>query len=181
MLLVEYEGAKIFLMGDAFVYTEKCIITAFTKANQLNRLKKQPGEQVVLKMGHHGSDSSTSSEWVKLIQPDVIVVSAGTKSFNGTGMPKGSHLDATRKATHLETDTGISQSYVVFDDNKKRPLDPNFITRPKTTEGIWTTCYDATWDSNNLHFIESGQTWSYGVSKGKKSANHWYGYTGYDV
>ena len=180
VLLVEYKGTKIFLMGDAFVQTEQFIRRAFKKANALSRLKKQTGEHVVLKMGHHGSDTSTSEEWVKLIEPDVIVVSAGTKSFNGTGMPKETHLDATVAATTIEADTGIKQSYVVFDDNL---MTPEFAKRPATTKGIWTTCYDVTWDSSANGYFESGQTWYYGVElQGKKKIpGHWFGYTGYDT
>ncbi len=182
VLLVEYEGAKIFLMGDAFVRTEQFIHDSFNSAGQLNRLRKQKGEQVVLKMGHHGSDTSTGATWVNLIQPEILVVSSGTKSFNGTGMPKESHLESTINATKLVADTGIDQSYVVFDDNKKHPLDPNFVMRPKTTRGIWTTCYDAVWDPHNVAYFESGQSWYYGVEKGKKKTMaHWYGYTGYET
>jgi len=181
VLLVEYQGAKIFLMGDAFVRTEQFIYDSFKSAGQLNRLRKQQGEQVVLKMGHHGSDTSTSAGWINLIQPEILVVSSGTKAFNGTGMPKESHLESTINATKLIADTGISQSYVVFDDNKKHPLDPSFVKRPNTTKGIWTTCYDAIWDPNNLKYFEAGQSWYYGAEKGKKSMAHWYGYTGYET
>jgi beta-lactamase superfamily II metal-dependent hydrolase len=181
VLLVEYQQAKIFLMGDAFFQTEKFIHDAYQRAGLLSRLQKQPGETVVLKMGHHGSDTSTSRDWVNLIQPDILVVSAGTRSFNGTGMPKESHLNSTVNATKLMPDTGINQSFVVFDDNKKHPFDPSFVVRPKTTRGIWTTCYDAVWNPNTLSYFESGQTWYYGVERtGKKGTAHWYGYTGYE-
>jgi beta-lactamase superfamily II metal-dependent hydrolase len=181
VLLVEYKKAKIFLMGDATSETEKFIHDNFQKAGHLSRLKKQLGETVVLKMGHHGSDTSTSRDWVNLIQPDILVVSAGTRSFNGTGMPKESHLNSTINATKLKPDTGISQSYVVFDDKKKHPFDPSFVARPKTTRGIWTTCYDAVWDPNNKSYFESGQTWYYVVEEnGTKKPAHWYGYTGYE-
>lgn len=194
VLLVEYEGAKIFLMGDAFIETEQFIMRAFKKAGKLDRLRKQDGEHVVLKMGHHGSDTSTSQKWLKLIQPDVIVVSAGTRLFGPTGMPKATHLDATMDACPLEQDTGISQSYVVFDDNRMDDDDPDFIKRPATTKGIWTTCYDAVMELKKVKkkkkkkqqkvYLESGQTWYYGVgiptNKKKKIPYHWFGYTGYD-
>jgi beta-lactamase superfamily II metal-dependent hydrolase len=179
VLLVEFMGSKIFLMGDAYVQTERFIIEAFKKANALNRLRKQPGEHVVLKMGHHGSETSTSTEWIQLIQPDVIVVSAGTKNFNGTGMPKETHLNATVQATTLVPDTGISQTYVVYDT----ALNPQaFANRPATKTGLWTTCYNVAWDAKANGYFESGQTWYYGVDVvGKKLIpNNWYGYTGYE-
>lgn len=182
VLLVEYRGAKIFLMGDAFVQTEEFIYDAFNQANQLRRLRKQSGESVVLKMGHHGSDTSTSTGWVDLINPDVLVVSAGTKTFSGTGMPKESHLNRTiRHCPQLVQDTGINQSYVVYDDGIKKP---EFAKRPHTKKAIWTTCYDFRKDSETNYF-EAGQTWYYGVeiqNQNKKiTPNHWYGYTGYET
>lgn len=182
VLLVEYEGAKIFLMGDAFIETEQFIYNAFNRANQLGRLRKQQGETVVLKMGHHGSTTSTSTDWVDLIQPDILVVSAGTKAFGtGSGMPKESHLNTTIQHATLAPDTGISQSYVVYNDGM---TNPEFVTRPKTTRGIWTTCYEATKESPST-YLESGQTWYYGVEitrQGKKLVpGHWMGYTGYEI
>jgi hypothetical protein len=178
VLLVEYQGAKIFLMGDAFIATENFITKSFKNANALSRLKKQRDEHVILKMGHHGSTTSTSKEWVELIQPDVIVVSSGTKYSRG-GMPKATHLDETVAATKIEENTGINQSYVVFDDNLMEPV---YVKRGATTNGIWTTCYDVAGDMAN-GYLESGQTWYYGVElQGKKKIpGHWVGYTGYEV
>jgi hypothetical protein len=179
VLLVEYQGAKIFLMGDAFEQTEAFIVSAFTKANQLKRLQKQTGEHVVLKMGHHGSDTSSHADWVKLIGPEVLVVSAGTRTFGGKGMPTKAHLSATVGNTKLNT-TDIDQSYVVFDEANRGKAGLDFVTMPKTKQAIWTTCYGAVWQ--NAAWFESGQTWYYGVEKsGKKASAHWYGYTGYET
>ena len=181
VLLVEYEGAKIFLMGDATSVTEKFIIDAYRKAGKLARLQKQPGEHVVLKVGHHGSTTSSSLDWLNLIQPDVIVVSSGTKRFGkGPGIPKESHLNTIIQRCPLEQNTGISQTYVVFDDRKDKWV---FAQRPATTRGIWTTCYNA--ELQGAVYFESGQTWYYGVGskadKKKKIPHHWVGYTGYDT
>jgi beta-lactamase superfamily II metal-dependent hydrolase len=179
VLLVEFMGSKIFLMGDAFVQTEQFIMAAYKKANALNRLRKQPGEHVILKMGHHGSETSTSKEWVQLLQPDIIVVSAGTKTFNGTGMPKETHLNATINATTIVPDTGINQTYVVYDTTL---LPQVFADRPATKRGVWTTCHHVAWDAKANGYYEEGQTWYYGVDVvGKKRIpNNWYGYTGYE-
>jgi hypothetical protein len=175
---VEYQGAKIFLMGDAFCQTEKFIMNAFKKNNLTSRLQKNPNEHVVLKMGHHGSDTSTGSDWVDLIKPEIIVVSAGTKSFNGKGMPTKSHLISTVTRTNLIT-TGFNQSYVVFEDMLPVPPAPAFLTMPATQLAIWTTCYQADWEASNARWFESGQTWYYGVEKTGKKFGHWHGYTGY--
>lgn len=181
VLLVEYLGAKVFLMGDAFVRTEQCIIEGFTKAGQLARLQKQPNEHVVLKMGHHGSDTSTSAAWMNLIKPEIVVVSSGTKSFNGKGMPTKAHLQSTVQCTTLTT-TDINQSYVVFDEAFRGQSGKDFVTMPKTKNALWTTCYQADWEAANSRWFESGQSWYYGVEQtGKKKPLHWQGYTGYDV
>jgi beta-lactamase superfamily II metal-dependent hydrolase len=180
VLLVEYQGAKIFLMGDAFCQTEQFIIDAFNDQNMLHRLKKGPNDHVVLKMGHHGSDTSSGSDWVQLIEPEVIVVSSGTRIFNKKGMPTINHLNSTIGNTTL-TETGIEQSYVVFDEKKRDYRDQAFVTMPKTEKAIWTTCYQAEWQPTSANWYEFGQTWYYGVEKeGKKTFRHWYGYTGYD-
>jgi hypothetical protein len=178
VLLVEYQGAKIFLMGDAFEQTEKFIADSFKTAGKLARLRKQHGEQVVLKMGHHGSDTSSNSDWVKLIQPEVLVVSSGTKAFNGKGMPTKTHLALTVQNSQITT-TDINQSYVVFDEAQRGVPGKDFVTMPKTKQAIWTTCYQADWQA--LKWFESGQTWYYGVEKTGKKVGHWYGYTGYET
>ena len=181
VLLVEYQGAKLFLMGDAFVRTEEFIMAAFRKAKKLSRLQKQKGETVVLKLGHHGSDTSTGTEWVELIEPDIIVVSSGTKIFNGKGMPTEVLVNEVMQETKLTND-GIDQSYVVFDESKRGQTDQEFKTMPKTRQAVWTTCYNVEWKGNTIKWFESGQTWYYGVDMtGKKVVDHWYGYTGYEV
>ena len=179
VLLVEFMGSKIFLMGDAYVQTEKFIIEAFKQANALHRLQKQPGDHVILKMGHHGSETSTSKEWLQLIQPDIIVVSAGTKNFNGTGMPKETHLNATIQNCPIMPDTGINQTYVVYDTSLTPQM---FANRPATKRGVWTTCYHVAWVPSANGYYEEGQSWYYGVDVvGKKRIPHnWYGYTGYE-
>jgi len=181
VLLVEYQGAKIFLMGDAFIQTENFRIDNYKRLKMLKRLQKSSTDHVVLKMGHHGSDTSTGSDWVQLIQPEVIVVSSGTRSFNGKGMPTKTHLTSTTANTTLTT-TDINQSYVVFDEAQRGVKGKDFVTMPKTKQAIWTTCYQADWQAYNSRWFESGQTWYYGAEKtGKKAAKHWYGYTGYET
>lgn len=178
VLMVETAPGKLFLMGDAFVETEALIIATLAKAGQSALLAKGTGQDSLLKMGHHGSDTSTGVPWVKALTPDILVVSSGTKTFSRKGMPTGTHVDQTVAATTLNPDTGISQTYVVFDPAQARGA--NFITRPATTQAIWTTCYGATWVDNRWQ--EAGQTWYYGITdQGQKQPGlQWYGYTGYE-
>jgi beta-lactamase superfamily II metal-dependent hydrolase len=176
VLMVEYGPAKLFLMGDAFIATEAFIVNALAKAKESDRLAKGKAQEVVLKMGHHGSDTSTAPDWVKTITPGILVISSGTKRFSGKGMPTGAHVDETAQATTLVT-TDIKQSYVVFDQGKRGVKGQDFATRPPTTQAIWATCYQVAWE--NQRWKESGQTWYYGVT-GAKRLKVWYGYTGYE-
>jgi beta-lactamase superfamily II metal-dependent hydrolase len=185
VLLVEYQASKLYLMGDAFISTERFLISTFQSAIKLGSLKtdifaKGSGDQSLLKMGHHGSDTSTGDDWVSLTKPDILVISSGTKRFSGKGMPTGDKVDSTVKLTTLAT-TNIDQSYVVFDPANRGKAGLDFVTRAKTTTAIWCTCYQVDWEASNKRWFESGQTWYYGVAVDKaKTANVWYGYTGYE-
>ncbi len=185
VLLVEYQGSKLYLMGDAFVATENFISSTFDSAFKLGGVKtnifaKDPGDQSLLKMGHHGSDTSTGDAWVTRTKPDILVVSSGTKRFSGKGMPAGSKIDTAASLTTLTT-TNIDQSYVVFDPANRGKAGLDFTTRAKTTTAIWCTCFQVEWVTTDKRWFESGQTWYYGVTLDKKKIpSHWYGYTGYE-
>jgi beta-lactamase superfamily II metal-dependent hydrolase len=185
VLLVEYQGSRLYMMGDAFIATEKFMMSIFESAWKLGSLKtnifaKADGDQSLLKMGHHGSDTSTGEDWVKLTKPDILMISSGTKRFSGKGMPTGDKVDATMKLATLTT-TGIQQSYVVFDPANRGKLGLDFTTRPKTKTAIWCTCFNVEWKNDTKRWFESGQTWYYGVTVDKKkNANVWFGYTGYE-
>ena len=71
VLLVEYQGSRLYLMGDAFISgTENVLIsnfrTAFNLGGATNIFAKAAGDQSLLKMGHHGSDTSTGDDWYRL-------------------------------------------------------------------------------------------------------------------
>jgi beta-lactamase superfamily II metal-dependent hydrolase len=186
VLLVEYQGSKLYLMGDAFIATEKFIKSTFDSVSKLGGVKpdffsKGQGEQSLLKLGHHGSDTSTGDEWVTLTNPDIMVVSSGTKRFRGKGMPTADKIDHVTSLTTLTTTPDISQSYVVFDPANRGKAGKDFFTRPKTTTAIWCTCFQVEWMTSTARWFESGQTWYYGVEVDKKKkASVWYGYTGYE-
>jgi hypothetical protein len=85
VLMVEYCRYKVFLMGDATRETEQFI---------LDRAHRVPGllqrtYKTSLKMGHHGSITSSGRPWVSALEPDAFFISADTKPFGwgGTGMP----------------------------------------------------------------------------------------------
>lgn len=47
----------------------------------------------VLKAGHHGSESGSTEEFLKVVKPEVVVVQSGRQSFGGTFLPDGSTLE----------------------------------------------------------------------------------------
>ena len=63
-----YGQTSILLAGDATTKTEKIILGENSKA----ALKS-----VILKVGHHGSRTSTSAEFVKAVSPDYAMISNG--------------------------------------------------------------------------------------------------------
>ena len=67
--LVQWKGASVLLTGDASAEIERTVLDALPHES-LSRLS-------VLKVGHHGSRTSTSSELITRTHPRVAVISAG--------------------------------------------------------------------------------------------------------
>ena len=66
VIYIEIDGYKFMFMGDAGVETEKDIIDKY----DLNNID-------VLKIGHHGSKTSTSKLFIEEITPKISVISVG--------------------------------------------------------------------------------------------------------
>ena len=78
-------------MGDAGIEREKEI------------LKKYNLDNVdFLKVGHHGSDTSSSKEFINSIKPKYSIISVGKN--NRYGHPKKVVLDALNESTVFRTD-----------------------------------------------------------------------------
>lgn len=90
VMLVEYNGYKVFLMGDAFASTEGFIMNRATQPPDVSEvLRRSPDSATSLKMGHHGSKTSSSQQWVEMLEPAAFFLSADTKPFGNSGMPSG--------------------------------------------------------------------------------------------
>jgi competence protein ComEC len=74
---LEYGNHKIILAGDAEKSTEESLMKLERKMNLS-----------VLKVAHHGSKSSTSSEFVKHFRPRISVISAGRNNWFGHPHPQ---------------------------------------------------------------------------------------------
>ena len=131
VLLLEYQGIKIFLMGDAVEKTEDMILKRYKGTNLL---KPPSSGRVALKVGHHGSPTSSSKAWIQQIKPQVLFISSDTRNFH---IPKLSLLKRIRDNTTLHA--GEEHAYVYYDDVNSPP---GFKLEEDEAEAIYTTLYD---------------------------------------
>ena len=72
VLSMNFMKKKWLFMGDASTKVEKEIISAYDNI-----------DCDILKIGHHGSNSSTCDEFIKATTPDEAIISVGAKNFYG--------------------------------------------------------------------------------------------------
>ncbi|MGB9977332.1 DNA internalization-related competence protein ComEC/Rec2 [Thermovenabulum sp.] len=104
VLKMDYKGFKILFTGDLSVEGEKLLLQqkADLKAN-------------VLKVGHHGSKTSSSQEFVKAVSPQFAVISVGENNF---GHPSEDVLNLLKKQkiSILRTDEYGAITFKIFDN-----------------------------------------------------------------
>lgn len=88
---VEYGGFSCAFTGD---------MSAFAERNLVNGGKTFDCD--VLKVAHHGSNTSTSKEWLDALKPEYAVISVGEN--NGYGLPSNEVLDRLEGTEVLRTD-----------------------------------------------------------------------------
>jgi beta-lactamase superfamily II metal-dependent hydrolase len=98
-LLIEYAGTKVFLMGDATQLTEHMILRSGPPVR--GRPDAVPpilarAHATALKMGHHGSDTSSIQSWIQALQPNYLFISSDKRAFGrrGSGIPTTEHLES---------------------------------------------------------------------------------------
>lgn len=104
VLLVTYEETKLLLTGDA----EKEALTAMLTAY---------GTQIdadVLKVGHHGSHTSTTQELLSAVTPDLGIITCGTD--NDYGHPHTETLDLLTQNNVLTLRTDQNGDIAVYMD-----------------------------------------------------------------
>lgn len=106
-----YGNESFMFTGDATKLTENLIMDNESKATLHSN---------VLKLGHHGSKHSTSDAWLKNVNPDIAIISAGLKNryghphqevidkLNDTHIP---YLSTYQKGTIIFKTDGMSISY----------------------------------------------------------------------
>lgn len=81
-----YDEASVMLTGDSTTKTESIIMGDYPKESL---------QSDILKVGHHGSKTSSSEAFLKVIAPEMAVISAGY--HNSYGLPKQEILDRLKK------------------------------------------------------------------------------------
>ena len=102
VIYTEIDGVKMMFMGDASTETEKEIIHKY----QLPNIE-------LLKVGHHGSDTSSSLEFISIIQPNLSIISVGKN--NRYGHPKEKVLENLSNSHIYRTDLDGSIKITIKD------------------------------------------------------------------
>jgi len=103
-----YKNKSFLLMGDATKYTENLIMWN----ENLKKLKSD-----VIKLGHHGSNTSSSLLWLETVNPDIAIISAGKN--NRYGHPHKSVLDSLKFLNILYLATYEKGNIILKTDGEK--------------------------------------------------------------
>ena len=91
MIYIRLNGYKFMVMGDASITTEKEILNKYNLP-----------DIDVLKVGHHGSKTSSSKEFINEVNPKYSIISVGKN--NRYGHPNDSVLDNLYDSKIYRTD-----------------------------------------------------------------------------
>ena len=91
VIYIELSGYKFMFMGDASITTEKEILDKYNLP-----------DIDVLKVGHHGSKTSSSIEFINEIKPNYSIISVGKN--NRYGHPNKEVLENLRDSKIYRTD-----------------------------------------------------------------------------
>lgn len=91
VIYLNYNNYKFLFMGDASIKREKDILEKYNLSNI-----------DFLKVGHHGSNTSSSEEFINEINPKHSIISVGKN--NRYGHPKKSVLDTLKSSKIYRTD-----------------------------------------------------------------------------
>ncbi len=97
VLLAETEGSKVLLTGDLEARGEREILDMI-EPDDLRGVE-------ILKVGHHGSDTSTTSEWLDRLRPRIALISCGVANRYGHPSPRVLERLDDRRIAVLRTDT----------------------------------------------------------------------------
>lgn len=114
VLKLVYGDTSFMLTGDAEKLSEGEIMTQYSA-------KSLAAD--VLKVGHHGSKTSTSAEFLAAVAPQLAVISVGKDNDYGLPHPNTLTLLEKEKIPYLRTDE--EGTIVIYSDGKKIALSPD--------------------------------------------------------
>jgi len=112
VIRIEYKKFSFLLMGDLEGKERKDAPEklAMGEAALLKKVGADKLHATVLKVGHHGSESSSTLALMRAVKPEIVVIESGRKAFNGTFLPDQSVVDRYKKefpqALIVRTDEG---------------------------------------------------------------------------
>lgn len=162
VLLATYQWVNLFLMGDATALTENFILRH--RGTDLDTVLT-PQRGTLLRVGHHGSTTSTTQEWVTKLKPAVAIVSSDTLTFSGTSIPSRKVLTNLQNLTTLhDFGIGATHYYVQYNDDSTSPGHLNH-EEVQTTRALFTTLHRLRFDPvHPTEFTAYGTSWYYTVS-----------------
>jgi beta-lactamase superfamily II metal-dependent hydrolase len=156
VLVLTYHDINIFLMGDSTIETELFILGWSAQTSTLNQLLT--GRKTMLKAGHHGSNTSSGSGWIKTIMPEVVFISSDTRTFGGgVSLPR---LEVVQNILSwgriVDFGAGFSHYYVQYNAFSQRH------EQKETTRAIYTTLNLLRF-TDAFNFKADGTSWCYTV------------------
>ncbi|MEE2779193.1 MAG: MBL fold metallo-hydrolase [Myxococcota bacterium] len=138
VLSLGWAGRQVLLMGDAEEAVEEALLSAHDQgAIDL--------ESDVLKVGHHGSNTSSSEAFLEAVLPSSqkeerwAVISSGKRSFGGTQLPADDTVE--RLANHLEPYHLLSTENRDEDKSAGEELGDDHILIQILPNGAVEACY----------------------------------------
>jgi beta-lactamase superfamily II metal-dependent hydrolase len=149
---LEYEHKSFLFVGDLEDHAEEVMLNQFAPAERAQL------DVDVLKVGHHGSDTSSTVPFINAVSPEVAIISVGKKGVSTNVKYQHPRLSTVRHyddwfKNHLPPVIAAAGKVWAFDADKKvwqqQP-------RPK---GMWLTVEDSTvtvtWDGSQLKVSSS--------------------------
>ena len=104
VIRVEYGSTSVMLTGDAPIEIEDYLVDTYPQYLKSN----------ILKLGHHGSKTSSSEKWLDAVHPEYAVVSAGIG--NKYGHPHQSVMQAVFARNIQSSHTGTDGTVIFYSD-----------------------------------------------------------------
>lgn len=133
VLRLVYGDLEFLLTGDATIFTEK----------ELNNVYGNKIFANVLKVGHHGSKTSTSNVFLEKINPDFAVISYGENSY---GHPHKDVVDSLKKLD-VEIFETKKDGTIIFETDGKNIEIENLLDKSSIFQGLVSSFFVDGFDS----------------------------------